>query len=181
MSKSVDYYKLLGVSIFATEYEIRTGYLKRIKHYHPDTFAGDKEEAEKVTAELNVAYSTLKDKEKKLAYDMKYGFDIMRQNVKKSNFQKQSTKQTARQNKKANKNKHSNSQTNSKKKQQNNENNSHDEEFNEDELSETLNETIDPIKRISNEQKKFRKEKFILDALIISLVVIVVLLIIFHK
>ena len=78
MAKTVDYYKLLGISIFASEQEIRSAYLAKIKQYHPDTYKGSKKEAENVTAEINVAYDTLCDKDKKFVYDMTYGFDIKR-------------------------------------------------------------------------------------------------------
>ena len=79
MAKSVDFYKLLGISIFASEQEIRNAYLAKIKQYHPDKYAGNKTEAENITAELNLAYDTLKDQNKKYIYDTKFGFDRERE------------------------------------------------------------------------------------------------------
>src|SRR5574344_1685833 len=79
MSKEVNYYNILSISIFASDEEIKTAYLKKIKEYHPDTYKGNKHEAENITASLNDAYAVLRDKTKKQVYDEKFGFDKERE------------------------------------------------------------------------------------------------------
>ena len=102
MAKSVDYYKLLGISIFASDEEIRNGYLSKIKEYHPDTYKGNKKEAENITANLNLAYSVLKNKDKKFVYDKQYGFDRMREDAlrEKARQEKKQQKQAQKEQKK---------------------------------------------------------------------------------
>ena len=66
-----NYYEILGVSTNATEQEIRTSYIEKIKKYHPDTFDGDKSFAEKQTSLITEAYTTLKDETLRKRYDLR--------------------------------------------------------------------------------------------------------------
>ena len=68
-----DYYEILGVSKEASEEEIKSAYRKLANKYHPDV-SKDKNATEKM-AEVNEAYTTLKDPEKRAAYDQ-YGPSI---------------------------------------------------------------------------------------------------------
>lgn len=63
-----DYYERLGVSPEASQDEIRKAYLKLARKYHPDKTGGDKPAEEKLKA-INDAYDTLKNPEKRKAYD----------------------------------------------------------------------------------------------------------------
>lgn len=66
-----NYYEILGVRTNATEQEIRTSYIEKIKKYHPDTFDGDKSFAEKQTSLITEAYTTLKDETLRKRYDLR--------------------------------------------------------------------------------------------------------------
>ena len=70
MSKR-DYYEVLGVSRTATEAEMKSAFRKLAMQYHPDRNAGD-QEAEVKFKEINEAYPTLSDGQKRAAYD-RYG------------------------------------------------------------------------------------------------------------
>lgn len=63
-----DYYKILGVSRGAPDDEVKKAYRKLAMQYHPDRNKGNAE-AEKKFKEINQAYDTLKDPQKKAAYD----------------------------------------------------------------------------------------------------------------
>ena len=70
MSKR-DYYEVLGVSRTASEAEMKSAFRKLAMQYHPDRNAGD-HEAEVKFKEINEAYQTLSDGQKRAAYD-RYG------------------------------------------------------------------------------------------------------------
>ena len=59
--RSVDYYKILGVSHDATDEEIKKAYHKLAKKYHPDENQDNKEAAEKFKL-INEAYNVLSNK-----------------------------------------------------------------------------------------------------------------------
>jgi molecular chaperone DnaJ len=67
MSKR-DYYEVLGVSRTATEAEMKSAFRKLAMQYHPDRNPGD-HEAEVKFKEINEAYQTLSDGQKRAAYD----------------------------------------------------------------------------------------------------------------
>lgn len=65
----MNYYEILKVSKTASQKEIRDSYKKLIKKYHPDLYKGNRDYAEKITKELNDAYSVLSNAERKKEYD----------------------------------------------------------------------------------------------------------------
>lgn len=69
MASKRDYYEVLGVSKTATDEEIKKAYRKLAKKYHPDANPDNKEEAEAKFKEVNEAYETLSDPQKRKAYD----------------------------------------------------------------------------------------------------------------
>lgn len=62
---SKDYYKTLGVNKNATEAEIKAAFRKLAHQHHPDKNGGD----DKKFKEVNEAYQTLSDKNKRAQYD----------------------------------------------------------------------------------------------------------------
>jgi len=74
MAEKRDYYEVLGVSKDATDEELKKAYRRLAKKYHPDANPDDKEGAEAKFKELNEAYETLSDKQKRQMYDQ-FGFD----------------------------------------------------------------------------------------------------------
>jgi molecular chaperone DnaJ len=66
-----DYYEILGVSKGCTDGELKSAFRKAAMKFHPDRNPGDKE-AEIRFKELNEAYQTLSDAQKRAAYD-RYG------------------------------------------------------------------------------------------------------------
>lgn len=71
MADKRDYYEVLGVQKGASEEEIKKGYRKMAKKYHPDLNPGD-QAAEASFKEVNEAYEVLSDPKKKALYDQ-YG------------------------------------------------------------------------------------------------------------
>lgn len=67
MSKR-DFYDVLGVERTADERELKSAYRKLAKKYHPDANSGD-DAAEAKFKEVSEAYDTLKDPQKRAAYD----------------------------------------------------------------------------------------------------------------
>jgi molecular chaperone DnaJ len=68
MPQQQDLYEVLGVSKSATDEEIRKAYLKLAHKYHPDKTGGDKQAEDKLK-EINSAYDTLKNPDKRAKYD----------------------------------------------------------------------------------------------------------------
>src|SRR3954465_7249479 len=65
--KYKDYYKVLGVQRGAGDDEIKKAYRKLARKYHPDV--SKEPNAKERFQEVSEAYETLKDKEKRAAYD----------------------------------------------------------------------------------------------------------------
>ena len=66
-----DYYEILGVSKACTDADLKSAFRKAAMQCHPDRNPGDAE-AEIRFKELNEAYQTLSDSQKRAAYD-RYG------------------------------------------------------------------------------------------------------------
>ena len=63
-----DYYEVLGVAKDASDADIKKAYRNLAKKYHPDLNPGDKE-AEAKFKEVNEAYETLSDSQRRAQYD----------------------------------------------------------------------------------------------------------------
>lgn len=64
MAAKRDYYEVLGINRDASDDDIKRAYRKMAKQYHPDLHPGDKE-AEAKFKEVNEAYATLSDAQKR--------------------------------------------------------------------------------------------------------------------
>lgn len=85
---SKDYYQILGILDSAEDVVIRASYKALAQRYHPDKWRGSKEDANLRMAEINEAYSTLSDPQKKSKYDstresFKYKSDLKTETVAK--------------------------------------------------------------------------------------------------
>lgn len=67
MATEKNHYEVLGVSKDADIGEIKKAYRKLVRQYHPDVSKDP--DADKKTSEINLAYNTLKDPEKRAEYD----------------------------------------------------------------------------------------------------------------
>lgn len=65
----MNYYELLEISPNASDEVIKMAYKALVKKYHPDSYKGDLNEAQRIMAEINQAYEVLSDREKRTDYD----------------------------------------------------------------------------------------------------------------
>jgi curved DNA-binding protein CbpA len=79
----INYYKVLGVTDFASLDEIKTAYRKLAKKFHPDMNQGDKFSEERFI-QIQSAYEALCDNAKRKKLD-----EILRESESKKNYQKQ--------------------------------------------------------------------------------------------
>ncbi len=75
---SRDYYEILGVPKTASEDDLKKAYRKLARKYHPDLNKDKPEEAEQKFKEVNEAYETLSDSNKRAQYDQ-FGHDAYKQ------------------------------------------------------------------------------------------------------
>jgi DnaJ-class molecular chaperone len=66
-----DYYGTLGLTLEATQQDIKKTYRKLAMQYHPDRNGGNHESEERLK-EINEAYRILGDEEKRRRYDIQY-------------------------------------------------------------------------------------------------------------
>jgi curved DNA-binding protein CbpA len=64
-----DYYRILGVLDDAEDIVIKAAYKALAQRYHPDKWAGDKDEATRRMSDINEAYGVLSDSVKRKEYD----------------------------------------------------------------------------------------------------------------
>lgn len=69
LNSKKDYYRILGVQENADDIVIRASYLALLKRYNLDDWKGDKQQAIKMLADINEAYSVLKDRYERLEYN----------------------------------------------------------------------------------------------------------------
>ena len=69
-----DFYTILGVSHTASPDEIKAAHRELVKKYHPDLFPGAKQKAQanKKLQQINEAYATLSNPERRRQYDSRY-------------------------------------------------------------------------------------------------------------
>ena len=68
--KKLDFYQILSVSPESTQKELKIAYRKLALKLHPDKNITDKSNAEEKFKELNIAYKTLSNPEKRMIYDL---------------------------------------------------------------------------------------------------------------
>lgn len=90
----MNYYKILNVYTNATDKEIKKAYRLLAKKYHPDMYQGDKNVAEDRMQEINEAYDTLSDVERRKDYDKSIGLNKEPQ-VEKTTYDFSSRKTTS--------------------------------------------------------------------------------------
>ena len=71
---ATSYYALLGLHPSASPIEIRRAYRELSKRYHPDTTDLPAQTATAKFQQLNEAYATLSNPERRMAYDLKIGY-----------------------------------------------------------------------------------------------------------
>ena len=76
----MNYYEILGVERNADENIIKKQYHKLAKEHHPDKTKGDVYKQEKFI-QIQTAYSTLSNKERRYAYDMTFDEEQMFENI----------------------------------------------------------------------------------------------------
>src|SRR5574344_2573326 len=74
MATKRDYYEVLGVSKTATDDELKKAYRQLAKKYHPDANPNNRAESEAKFKEINEAYETLSNPQKRQMYDQ-FGAD----------------------------------------------------------------------------------------------------------
>ena len=74
ISKTTTYYTLLGLHPSASVIDIRRAYWQLGKQYHPDTTELPPSVATAKFQEINEAYATLSNPERRLSYDIKIGY-----------------------------------------------------------------------------------------------------------
>src|SRR5262245_13903575 len=69
-----DFYTILGVSRTASVDEIKSAHRELVKKFHPDLFPGAKQKAQanKKLQQINEAYATLSNPERRRRYDSRY-------------------------------------------------------------------------------------------------------------
>ena len=72
--KQITHYALLGIYPSASAIEIRRAYWELSKRYHPDTTELPSAVATAKFQQLNQAYATLSNPERRLTYDLKIGY-----------------------------------------------------------------------------------------------------------
>lgn len=80
MTKSQDYYKILGIKENATEEKIRQRWIKLMRRFHPDREAKKKVDDERLR-EINEAYHILKHSSTRVQYDLKRAYDRKKRKV----------------------------------------------------------------------------------------------------
>lgn len=166
MTNEKNYYEILEVTTNASQQEIKTAYYKKIKIYHPDTYVGDKQYAEDMTALLNLAYGTLGDDAKRNEYDKKLGLDKKEKQIKQNN-KKQKANNTYSQHKKY---------TFKKDKKTQNKDKTTKTEQKTEKTDKKTEKNKKEQKVLTDEQKRNLRERRIFDIVIVLLLIVIVML-----